>query len=755
VNNPRTRKRLGDLLVDEGVITATQLSELLQSRMEVDGRLERVGEAAIRLGYASADEIGMLLANQLGLEYLAGPALRIDLLLARRMPASLAERHLVMPLWQEGDTVTVACVDPTNIVALDDVRAAVGARRLNIVVAPTYALRKGVEEAFGLESQRDGLLGAMELPAEDEPDDVDEFASIDDGPVIRLADDILTSAIRARASDVHIEPKVDRCIVRHRIDGVLHEAMSLPRSVAAPLVSRIKLIAGLDIAEKRKPQDGRSHFRGAPGRNDEAVDLRLSTLPSLTGESIVIRILRRDADRHDMANTGLSDTQAAHILSVVERPQGLVLVTGPTGSGKTSSLYALLSHLATNERKLITVEDPVEYELGGIVQTQVNERAGYDLSRALRAMLRQDPDVVMVGEIRDPDTAELALQASLTGHLVLSTLHTNDAPSAVVRLSELGMPGYLIASALTMVIAQRLVRRVCPHCSVAVAPTDRQRQRLGLRAEAGTFLIGQGCASCNQTGYLGRTGLYEILSVDGPVRELIAEGASTAAISQAARHGGLRGLREDGIKRAMEGITTLDEVIRVTPGAEHLDNLCPICAKEVEHDYAICPWCAADLRPFRCATCERSLDGSWVACPSCGTPTREAAPPVRPGLPRVLVVDDDPSVRSAVEAMLTGDYEVVHAGSGEEALAMVHTANVDVVVLDKGLQDMDGYDVAREIRARPTVRDLPILVITGHDSPEVETEGLRAGADDWIAKPIDMDILLARLHRLVARTVGV
>ncbi len=749
MSRPRIRKRLGDLLVDQGVITAPQLQTLLSERVEVEGRLERVGEAAVRLGMCTQDQIGRLLADQLGLEYLES-VISYDLEIAGRIPSSLAERHLVLPLYDGADSVTVACVDPTNIVALDDVRVAVGARRLTIVVLPAAVLRRLISEVFGVEGISHGLIENL-TP---EPEELDELAlDPQDGPVIRLADDIISGAVRARASDIHVEPKADRCVVRHRIDGVLHEALSLPRTISAPLVSRLKLMAGLDIAEKRKPQDGRSHFRGNPTRPEESVDLRLSTLPSMTGESVVIRILRRGADSHELAQTGLSAAQSAQVLGVVERPQGLVLVTGPTGSGKTSTLYALLAHLATDDRKLITVEDPVEYELGGIVQTQVNERAGYTLTKALRAMLRQDPDVVMVGEVRDPETAELALQASLTGHLVLSTLHTNDAPSAVIRLAELGMPGYLVASALTLVVAQRLVRRICPDCAVDVAPTERQRQRLGLRADAGVFREGRGCEVCAWTGYQGRTGLFEILPVDGAVREMIADGAPTAAITQAARKAGMRGLREDGLRRAAEGMTTLDEVIRVTPGTAHASDVCPVCAKQTQPDYATCPWCAADLRPDHCASCERPLDAAWIACPTCGTSTRDTVEELD-GLPRVLVVDDDPHVRDAIEAMLVGDYEVVQAASGEEALAAIHTADVVAVIIDKGLPDMDGYDVTREIRARPRVRDLPVLVVTGHDSPEVEMEGLRAGADDWLAKPVDLDVLLARLGRLVRRTAA-
>ena len=754
-----TRKRLGDLLVDEGVLTPQQVDELLSSRIEVDGRLERLGEAAVRLGFCSQDEIGMVLAQQMDLEYRDDHVLPVDAELASRTSRSLAERHLVMPLRAEdGDVVAVACVDPTNIVGLDDVRVAIGARRLRIVVVPTKTLRQTIQEAYGVEAraQQDDFFSAYRKE-EEEAEEIEITAtSENDGPIIKLADEIILRALTGGASDIHVEPRPDSIVVRNRIDGVLHETMNLPRQISGPLISRIKLIAGLDIAEKRKPQDGRAHFRGSD-REEDAVDLRLSTLPTMFGESVVIRLLRRDNARLTPEDIGMSSAQAAQVLSAVERPQGLVLVTGPTGSGKTSTLYTFLQHLATEERKLITVEDPVEYELEGVVQSQVNERAGYTLNRALRTMLRQDPDIVMVGEIRDPETAELALHASLTGHLVLSTLHTNDAPSAVVRLAELGMPGYLIASALTMVMAQRLVRTVCPDCTREVPPNDRHRQRLSLPPDM-RFVEGAGCNACMHSGYRGRAGVFEILTVDGPVRELIADNASTDAIAQAARASGLRGLREDAIHKAGQGMTTLDEVLRVTPRTEHAANHCPVCAQQVEVDFRTCPWCTADLRPNQCAQCERALDPAWLACPSCGTATGTTSGPVAvegegdpTTLPRILVVDDDPSVRGALQAMLAGDFEVVEADCGEAALAAVHASRFDAAVIDKGLPDLDGYAVTREIRARPTVRDLPIMIITGYDDPETEMEGLRAGADDWLAKPVDLEVLIARLTRLLRR----
>lgn len=744
----QTRRRLGDLLIDDGLITRAQLEEVLNSRMEVDGRLERIGEAAVRLGMCTADEIGRALAHQLDLEYIDDQVLQVTSDVADRVPRHLAERHLVAPLRIDGDMIVVACADPTNIVGLDDVRVAAGARRLRTVVAPAYALQQAIQDGWGVESQaRKAEL--IQTYAREEPEPVESvIQSANDGPIVKLADEIVERALYGKASDIHVEPRLGQVVVRHRVDGVLHDAMTLPGQLAAPLVSRLKLMGGLDIAERRKPQDGRAHFSAGTGPGD-SVDLRLSTLPTMFGESVVIRLLRRDNALLTPNDIGLEPAQAATIMSVVERPQGLVLVTGPTGSGKTSTLYTLLHHLATTERKLITVEDPIEYELDGVVQSQVNERAGYTLNRALRTMLRQDPDVLMVGEIRDPETAELALHASLTGHMVLATLHTNDAPSAVVRLAELGMPGYLIASSLALVMAQRLVRVVCTECARPAEVTERHRNRLMLGSETG-FVEGAGCKACHHTGYRGRTGVYEVLNVSGQVREMIADGASTDALAQAAKAAGLRGLREDALRKAAMQVTTLDEVLRVTPDAASSTGHCPVCAKPAEADYSVCPWCAADLRPLECASCDRALDPAWIACPGCGEPVGRDSGEAT-SKPRVLVVDDDDNVRQALAAMLADDFDVLMAGTGEAALAAVHTSRFDAAVIDKGLPDMDGYAVTREIRSRPTVRDLPIMIITGFDDPETEMEGLRAGADDWLAKPVDLEVLIARLTRLVTR----
>ncbi len=619
----RTRRRLGELLLSEGVLDEGQLAYALENQLVVNGRRERLGQAVVRLGFVSEEAVARALAGQLDLPYIDEDELSLDEQMALIVPASLAERHRILPLAKDGDALVVACADPTDVVALDDVRLASGSRRLRVAVATPTVLSAAIRRMYGFEGRATELLDAISVD-EDLAEDPDGDLGVDDGPVVRLAEGILAEALKTGTSDVHLEPGASQTVVRYRIDGVLQQVMTVPRSKSGALLSRLKLMAGMDIAERRRPQDGRAAFRsGGVG-----VDLRVSSLPSLHGETIVIRLLRKGTERLGMADVGFTEAHLGTVLEAIERPQGLVLITGPTGSGKTSSLYGFLGHLAGTSHNIITLEDPVEYELNGVNQTQINERIGFTFARAIRTVLRQDPDIVMVGEIRDPETAELALQASLTGHLVFSTLHTNTASAAMIRLRDLGIPSYLVASSLTLVIAQRLARRVCTNCAAPDTPSDRLLASLRLSPrdfEGATLLAGKGCSACNQSGYRGRTGVFEILSVDAAVRELLVGNGTEAQIRSAARKGGMRSLREDGLRLAREGVTTLEEVLRVTPFDDTGDDGgCPVCAQPVEAGFGLCPWCGVHLQPDACATCELPLTSGWSLCPRCGTQVPDA-----------------------------------------------------------------------------------------------------------------------------------
>lgn len=621
------RRRLGEVLVAGGVITEDDLRTAL-AHQHADGRRRRVGALLVELGLATEDGIATALADQLGLDRVDDDQLT-DPVAAARVPAALAERHHVLPISLHDGVLTVATADPTNVVALDDIRVAAGVRSMRVVVATASTMQRGLSRAYGFDQQAGELIEAID--GTDEPADESDYdIGAEDGPVVRLAESILNEAISERVSDVHVEPGPRETVVRYRIDGVLKAVTTIPRGKAGPLGSRLKLIAGMDIAERRRPQDGRVAYRS----HGQEVDLRVSSLPSLHGETLVLRLLRKGAERLGLDDLGLTPQQREMALSAVERPQGLVLITGPTGSGKTSTLYSFLAHLTGETTKIITVEDPVEYELPGVHQTPVDRRVDLSFQRALRTVLRQDPDVIMVGEIRDPETAELAVQAAQTGHLVFSTLHTNDAVGAIGRLRDLGVPPYLIASALTMVVAQRLARRVCDACATASSPSAEVLTQLRLSPDDlsdATLVRGAGCERCDDTGYRGRTALFELLPVDTRLRELITGSASEQSLRRAGRMGGLRSLREDGVRKAAAGETTLDELLRVTPtDPDGTADTCPMCAQHVEADFAVCPWCGTGLRPERCPSCARDLDAGWAHCPSCATPIAESAAPVPP-----------------------------------------------------------------------------------------------------------------------------
>ena len=623
----RDRRPLGRILLDAGVVDEEQLEEALGERA-TGRRGERLGAVVTRLGYATDEEIAEALATQLGLEFVREIPDGLVSDVPPGVPSDLAQRHHVAPLSWDGDTLVILTSDPTDVLALDDLALAANAREVRPVVATPEVTADALDQACGLGRRTDlpdleAAPAAADEPAEPEEPDLDEVRT-DDAPAVRLGDQILTEAARAGASDIHLEPGKHGVGVRIRVDGVLRTLTHVGNGMAGALVSRLKLLAGMDIAERRLPQDGRWQVRV----HGEPLDIRASAMPTLHGETVVLRLLRQGDEQLTLDDLDLDAGQRTLIERAVESPQGLVLVTGPTGSGKTSTLYAVLRRIAAETRNVLTLEDPIEYQLEGVNQTQINERIGLTFATSLRSVLRQDPDVVMLGEIRDTETAELALQAALTGHLVLSTLHTNDAPAAVSRLRDLGVPSFLVSSALTLVVAQRLVRRVCDRCAEPCEPDQHTLDALQIgaaRLRDATVTRGRGCRRCGGSGYRGRRALMELMPVGGALPELIAGGAAEAAIREHARVAGLRSLREHGVALALEGETTLEEVLRVAPGNVGAEGACPGCAQTVEPDFAWCPWCGADLRPLACAQCERELRYGWQVCPTCGATQPEDA----------------------------------------------------------------------------------------------------------------------------------
>jgi type IV pilus assembly protein PilB len=751
------RRRLGEVLVAHSVITEEQLQEALnlQSDVEPGKRRRRLGAVIIDAGFASDRQIAEALATSLGLNVTDLGQLPISPEIVRILPRAVAERSNLLILERAGNKVVVATSDPTNIVAIDDVKLYTDATDVQVLVATDGQVRDHLARAWSLsEDSSDVSTMFEEIDGPEESLEDVSAGGTEAAPIVKLVDVILADAVRARASDVHVEPQSGELRIRYRVDGLLRDVMTVPRNAAASTVSRIKIVSGLDIAERRRPQDGRAKLTV----DGSTVEARVSTLPTLHGEKAVIRLLPRSDKIPRLDQTGLTGSQFEALTAALVQSQGLILITGPTGSGKTNTLYAGIQQISTPDRNIVALEDPVEIQVSGITQVQVNERAGMTFARGLRSVLRQDPDIVLVGEVRDQETAELALQASLTGHLVLTTLHTNDAVSAITRLVDMGVEPFLVASSLTLVVAQRLVRKPCESCLTDYVPSARTLSLLGI-AEAdlagATPKRGKGCAECGGTGYRGRTGVFEVLPVTAEMRHVLLTSPTEASIGAAARAHGMATLRTSALAAAHRGETTYEEVLRAT----HVDDVagprCPTCARALADDMVCCPWDGTAIGQNRCTSCDRAMDPQWTTCPWCRTVTA-TPPPVATNeadrLPRLLVIDDDPSVCSFVTAALAGSAEVTSVGTADAALAAVGEQVYDGALIDNVLPDLMGIELIRLLRADPRTLTLPLVLFTGSDNPEVERDARRAGADDYLAKPVEPLLLEERVLELMRST---
>ena len=551
------RKLLGQILKERGLIREGQIQEALSEQRKHGGL---IGQHLVDLGHASAADVAAALAEQVGLAAVDLQATEPSPEALERIDASTAHAYGVLPLSLEGDTLTVAIGDPLNTAVLEDLSFTTGLA-IQGAVADAELLKTKVGESYGeASSLADAIADAARTSAAD-PDSAGQSA-----PVVRLLNSILHRAIQDRASDIHFEVFPEELRIRYRVDGSLYEVEGPPSHLAAPLVSRIKVMSDLDIAETKMPQDGRI----ALSIDGRPVDLRVATLPGISGEGCVLRVLDRSSVSLDLAVLGLSEREVTQLEDMTQLPHGIVLVTGPTGSGKTTTLYAMLNKANDTGTKIITVEDPVEYDIDGIVQVPINEEIGVTYPKVLRTVLRQDPDKILVGEIRDAETAQVAVEASLTGHTVFATVHTNDAPSAITRLVDLGLEPFLITATLEAIVAQRLVRRVCPDCRTSFEPDDDLLRELGADGEVlrgATLWFGKGCGECFHTGFRGRTAICEIMRVDDAVRNAILENASTADVREHARRAGMKTLRESGLQAVCDGVTTVEEVLRETMGS--------------------------------------------------------------------------------------------------------------------------------------------------------------------------------------------
>ena len=753
------RRRIGEVLVDAGVLTPEQVNVALDKQREVPpGQLRpRLGTVVIELGFVTEAQVAEALAETLGLELVDLGRTVVAHDQVKLLPRQVAERSNVLILGKEGNRLRLATSDPTNVVALDDVRLYTGAAEVEVVVATESQVREHLRRAWSLSEDSAGVNTLFEHLDEEETQEEVGQGNLEAAPIVRLVDVILADAYRARASDIHIEPQAGELRIRYRVDGLLRDVMTVPRNATSAVVSRIKIVSGLDIAERRRPQDGRAKLTV----DGAVLEARISTLPTLHGEKVVIRLLPRAENVPLLAKTGLTPAQLEVLGAALIQTQGLVLITGPTGSGKTNTLYAAIQQVSTPDRNIVTLEDPVEVQVAGITQVQVHERSGMTFARGLRSILRQDPDIVLVGEVRDHETAELAMQASLTGHLVLTTLHTNDAVSAITRLVDMGVEPFLVASSLTLVVAQRLVRKPCSSCTAEYVPSARTLSLLGLAdidLVGATPRRGKGCADCGGTGYRGRTGIFEVLPVNAALRKVLLSTPTEAAIGAAAREHGMTTLRAAALAAAHRGETTYEEVLRAT----HVDTVagprCPTCARALADDMVCCPWDGALVHRNRCSGCDRQLDPDWFTCPWCRTPVGREVPVEQqapPSLPRLLVVDDDPSVCQFITVALAGSADVVTAPDSSTGLNLLGTEQIDGVLVDNGLPDLSGVEFIRLVRSDPLTLNLPLVLFTGSSSAIIEREARKAGADDFLAKPVDPMILEERVMALLTRETHV
>jgi len=674
---------------------------------------------------------------------------QIDPKVREGVPEQLARRYRVLPVRLTDSFLEVATANPFDLDA-EKALAFATAREIRILLLPPSRINEKLDEMYKPEKTLDKLLEGMEGSAdlvqlaEQAPEELtisEEEAS--QRPVVRLVDLIISEGILSRASDIHIEPEEGGVAVRYRIDGVLRQVMKIPRQAGLPLISRIKIMSSLDIADRLRPQDGRARV----AVNGQPIDLRVSTLPAQLGEKVVIRILDSRATVKSLDSLGLNPGEAEAIKRLLENHEGILLVTGPTGSGKTTTLYSAINQIKSEGVNIVTVEDPVEYRMAGIVQVQVQEKSGLTFAAALRSILRQDPNVVLVGEIRDRETAMIAVQASLTGHLVLSTLHTNDAANAVTRLVDIGVEAYKIAAALRGVVAQRLMRKLCTTCKEVwmEAPPERLRRWI----PKGTPLYrAAGCPDCAMTGYRGRFSILEILTMNAELERRIAAGEPADRIAEGARRSGMKSLWDSGLAHVVRGESTLDELMRVVDVPTEEEAPAPA---------------AAPGRRSGSAEALRFAPGpGTVAVPPEPVSTHfdlleEAAPP-RPSGPhgqpasKVLLVDDEDSLRKVMKDLLERDgYIVTEARDGVQALDQVDRVGPDIIVLDLNLPGLDGYGVLSHLRSRPATAGIPVIVLTAKGDEDNEVRVFELGADDFLTKPFRARALSARLEAVLGR----
>lgn len=618
------KKRLGDLLCGAGLITEDDLQRAVAEQKRTG---KRMGVTLIELNMVTEFDIANTLASQLGIRYVSLESGPIEPDAIAVVPENLARKYLCIPMRVDKRQLSVAMVDPLDYECIKDIGFRTSLE-VNPLISTRKEILKAIDQHYNSEDSvesiveetadlfKDSYIEIVPVVSQSEVAPSDELKNKGQtAPIIRLFNLIFLRAMKARASDVHIDSQRNKLSIRFRVDGILKEVMSLPKWVQGALVSRVKILASLDISERRLPQDGAIRVR----LDHRDIDLRISTLPTHYGEKVVIRILDQSATPARIEDLGLADRDLQKVIAFIQKRQGILLVTGPTGSGKTSTLYSFINRIRSEEINIMTVEDPIEYNMEGLNQIQVKPDIGLTFANCLRSILRQDPNVILVGEIRDLETAEIAFRAAMTGHFVVSTIHTNDSAATIVRLLDMGIPRYIISASLVGIVAQRLVRMVCPKCKTERPLLKEGVGRVAKGADPSGMTLsyyGKGCSHCNGTGFYGRTGIFEVLPLGSKIREIIASGGAEEEIRLAVEGTEITRMGEDGLAKVREGITTLDEVLRVIEMEEEIRVLCPGCQKAIRLDFVICPYCRHEIRSS-CSSCKRYQKPQWLVCPYC------------------------------------------------------------------------------------------------------------------------------------------
>ena len=746
--------------------------------------VESLWTAAVEHGYVTDEELAAAVGVRFRLKIADLETVTTQAIEA--MPEGLARRYGVIPVAVSATTIDVATADPLNLDCEQTLAFALG-RTVRMVVAPPAAIARKLDELYRprdvIQQLVNTMTGTVEVEAIDEAVREESLSLIasqaGDRPVIQLVDRVIAEAVASRASDIHLEPEETGVAVRYRIDGVLRQVMVLPKAVKVPIVSRVKIMAQLNIADRLRPQDGRARVAVKGHR----VDLRVSTLPASQGEKVVIRILDQSNTILSLEALGLLETELRELTGLMNAREGMVLITGPTGSGKTTTLYSILQTIKNRGVNIITVEDPVEYRLPGIVQVQVNEKAGLTFPAALRSILRQDPDVILVGEIRDRETAQIAVQAALTGHLVLSTLHTNDAAASVTRLTDIGVEPYKIAAALKGIVAQRLLRRLCTLCKDQARPDDIPERLRAYFPPGGQLFRAVGCPECAMTGYRGRHAVHEILAVHEDLQTRIAVGEPVDQLIEVARAAGMRSLWDSAVEHTKRGDTTIAELLRVLeappeeraksptgsmPAARRTRRMPP--EKISLSRPTITQPVAQPGVPVTPTVPPLAIEHIWdraMEPPSVSGPTgaRRAGalhdpPSAKPRTasfdgppPRILLVEDEEPLRRVMKDLLERDgFIIFEAGDGIQAVDQVDRLKPDALVLDLNLPRMDGFGVLKHLRSRTETQRLPVIVLTAKGDEESEVSVFQAGATDFLTKPIRARALSTRLQAVLGRT---